>query len=438
MSSFKDDDIFQREQLAKQLTRLIDNRKSYGESDTLVIALDSGWGSGKTTFVSKWQNQLSSDNQYRVVNYNAWNDDGFSNPLIAIMNQICDEFQDDSNNVEILSKIKYCAGKISLLLAKGFGKKFLKDKMDVDIEEIKKVFDDKVGTSVDEIANIISNATSNEIFDEYESYNSLRDNLRKLLIQISSEKPLIFIIDELDRCRPTYAIEVLETIKHFFDLYSVSFVLSIDLEQLSHSIATVYGQNMDSDGYLRKFFDINLRIPDPSRREYIELCNSKYDIWRGADETDIMTDMWNQLFTKLSCSPRDIDRILKNLRLLMDTSLYEEGNTILKETVEFYTHMLILKYKYREKYQLVLSGRFLSSSNSGSGTYMTLEDVFFSPSDTIKSTMKVLENDGNRKWIDKSEVYFFEPNVTLHQAVTHIRRGEYIERKLELFNSVHF
>ncbi len=78
----------------------------------------------------------------------------------------------------------------------------------------------------------------------------------------AGQKPLIFIVDELDRCRPTFAIETLERIKHLFSIDHVIFVLGIDREQLGHSIQSVYG-NIDVDNYLHRFIDLDLLIPDP-------------------------------------------------------------------------------------------------------------------------------------------------------------------------------
>jgi predicted KAP-like P-loop ATPase len=77
----------------------------------------------------------------------------------------------------------------------------------------------------------------------------LKELFRKALIeyQTKEEKKIVIFIDELDRCRPTYAIEVLERIKHLFGVAGYVFVISLDKEQLSHSIATIYGAKMDSN-----------------------------------------------------------------------------------------------------------------------------------------------------------------------------------------------
>lgn len=227
------------------------------------------------------------------------------------------------------------------------------------------------------------------------------------MMKLSASKHLVFIIDELDRCKPTFAIETLEVIKHFFDIDNISFVLAIDLEQLSHSIATIYGQNMDSDGYLRKFFDLNIKIPHPTIDEYIKLCNDKYEIVSKSSDVESMISKWVNLFTKLECSPRDIDRILKNIKLLTDTSLQTNEDTIADDTFEFYTIMMILKYKYREMYNIVLKKRFISTTNATSGTFEVLDDIFFKPSKDIEFYMKQLDNGKNTQFLDRTESFLY-------------------------------
>lgn len=79
-----------------------------------------------------------------------------------------------------------------------------------------------------------------------------------------NDKPIVFIIDELDRCRPSYAVELLEQIKHFFAIEGIVFVLSIDKLQLGHAVKGFYGNDgIDADEYLRRFIDIEYSLPQP-------------------------------------------------------------------------------------------------------------------------------------------------------------------------------
>lgn len=429
--TFREDDVFNREQLAIQLTEVIENRSSLAEGNTLVIALDSGWGTGKTTFIEKWKSKIEEDGKYVFVNYNAWDDDGFSQPLIALMSEICENFKEQKDNIEIKKRIKYCASKISILLAKGVGKKILEDKLSININEIKKVINDSTGINANDLGAVLNESMSDNTFEEYDIYKSLRDKLRELLTKISRDKPMIFVIDELDRCKPTYAIETLELIKHFFDIDNLCFVLSIDLEQLSHSIATIYGQNMDAEGYLRKFFDINLRMPKPSNKDFISLCSIKYNLTNISQDEDNLYNVWNNLFSKLFCSPRDIDRVMKNVKLLMITSLYNEGLNLDIDVIEFYTFMLILKYKYRDKYKSIINDRFISSRKGINGTFVVIEDIFYKPSAVVESVMKKLSNGGNIQSVSSGDLFYIDSQNDISSVVS---KGEYIERKLEMLN----
>ena len=112
--------------------------------------------------------------------------------------------------------------------------------------------------------------------EDYSSMKRAMFDFRSALDMVASsasksqnDKPLIVFIDELDRCKPTYAIRLLETAQHFFTVRNVVFVLGLDREQLGHSIKAVYGNSFDSDGYLRRFFDIDYRLPNSSRDLFV-------------------------------------------------------------------------------------------------------------------------------------------------------------------------
>ena len=82
--------------------------------------------------------------------------------------------------------------------------------------------------------------------------------------------PLIVMIDELDRCRPSYAVELLKVAKHLFDVDKAVFVLAVNRDELTHSINALYGNDFDATGYLRRFVDIDFQLPNPDRRAFID------------------------------------------------------------------------------------------------------------------------------------------------------------------------
>ena len=137
----------------------------------------------------------------------------------------------------------------------------------------------------DELAEVAKDALNAgaEIFKteviEYENKKNklvtFKEELTSYIEESIPNKPLIFIIDELDRCRPDYAVEVLERIKHFFSIKGIVFVLSIDKEQLCNSIRGHYGSDrINAEEYLRRFIDVEYLLPKPDIDSY---CKYLYE-----------------------------------------------------------------------------------------------------------------------------------------------------------------
>ncbi|MCD3298235.1 P-loop NTPase fold protein, partial [Clostridium botulinum] len=131
----------------------------------------------------------------------------------------------------------------------------------------------------------------------------------------NSNSNIVFFIDELDRCRPSFAIELLEVIKHLFNIKKITFVISVDKEQLSYSISTLYGQKMDSDGYLRRFFDLEYKIPVTDKRAYIALNNK--EVFKEYKNTKFLEVFLRELIARDDFSFRDIDKTYSYIKLLM-------------------------------------------------------------------------------------------------------------------------
>ena len=117
--------------------------------------------------------------------------------------------------------------------------------------------------------------------ERYESIQYLKNEIRQWvegavgLSEGELDYPAFILIDELDRCRPSYAVEMLETIKHIFDIPKVVFVLATDTEQLQHAIKVIYGDGFDAQNYLGRFFMRRFNLPLVSTKVFIEEYLSK-------------------------------------------------------------------------------------------------------------------------------------------------------------------
>ncbi|WKX76271.1 KAP family P-loop NTPase fold protein [Zobellia laminariae] len=255
-----------REKYSKILTNII---QSYPNG--FVLALNNKWGAGKTTFVKMWEQDLKN-NEYQTLYFNAWENDFENNPLTALMGELksLTTKKTEPEFKKTLKKASTLTKNIAPIIAKAIADRY------IDTEGIK---DAIVG-----VTKGLSDVFENEVIEyakKKKSVSDFRVSLSEFIANTSKGKPLIFIIDELDRCRPNYAVSILEQIKHFFSVPNIVFVLSIDKEQLGNAVKGVYGSaDLDADEYLRRFIDIEYSIPEPEADVFY---NYLYDYFKFDD-----------------------------------------------------------------------------------------------------------------------------------------------------------
>lgn len=251
-----------RKQYADVLTSIVE---SY--ADGFVLAINNPWGEGKSTFVKMWQQQLANSD-YKTLYYNAWENDFENDVLVALISElgaIKNKPIATFNNV--LNKAVGLTAKVLPKAAKHLVKKAIGSDAAQDIVE--SVFE--FGT--EDLKEQITNYTKRK-----KSIQDFKDNLEIFVSEVGEGKPIVFVIDELDRCRPNYAVQVLEQVKHLFTVPGIVFVLSIDKVQLGHAVRGVYGNvNIDADEYLRRFIDLEYVIPKPQLVDFINYLYKYFD-----------------------------------------------------------------------------------------------------------------------------------------------------------------
>ncbi len=263
------DDALQREECAKRLTQIIE-----GQTGPLTISVNGSWGTGKTFLLKRWKTQLELD-KYKVIYFNAWEDDFLKDPLLSIIGQLFNEIPKDGVFKNIIPVIKENAIQIAKFTAN-------------HIPYIKN-YPVIIKLTPDWIKNIFKPSAQKELFNEYEilckSKAELTKSLEKLAnnIQEKTEKPLIFIVDELDRCRPTFAIETLERIKHLFHIKNMIFVLGIAKESLEKSIRSVYGC-INTFDYLHRFIDFEFNLPMIENKVFFNALWKRFQIQEFIDK----------------------------------------------------------------------------------------------------------------------------------------------------------
>jgi hypothetical protein len=260
-----------------RFTTLLDNL-----DDSCSIALDGKWGSGKTFFVKQLKMILEAYNPFiedatsadyaqiksyieaykshgdELINfqpqvavyYDSWVNDNDVDPILSIIYEIIQSVNSDFT----FKKGKGCL-QIAGTIAEFFSGKKITSLIDLSKAE-------------DPFAKLKEQKGIHTLVSEF---------LESLLAEQGNR--LVVFVDELDRCKPSYAVQLLERIKHYFSNDLVTFVFSVNLEELQHTIKQYYGNDFDACRYLDRFFDLRVSLPPANLTRYyqkIGLNNGSY------------------------------------------------------------------------------------------------------------------------------------------------------------------
>lgn len=268
-----DGDVLSRKKYSVFLTKYLEDK-----SEACVININAPWGSGKTFFLQNWFEDIKKD--HPAVYFNAWENDYSNDPLISIIssihkgltNLLPESAKNSHARKNFISKSGSMIKKLLPVVVKGGVSKLVGEEASEAL--MNTASDDK------ELISELSSKLAEELLSSNEAISSSIDEFKKSISSLINEvieerrylKPPLFIfIDELDRCRPLYSIELLERIKHIFDIPEVVFVVATDTQQLSHSVKAVYGEGFNGEIYLRRFFDQIYTLPEPNCVEFTTL-----------------------------------------------------------------------------------------------------------------------------------------------------------------------
>ena len=227
-----------------------------------VVGINSRWGTGKTWFLTEWAKQLEGNN-WTTISFSAWENDFLSDPMLCLLSELSEKFQGDEAKLLSFQGMKSAAGFLLKNVAPAVLKSATMGVLDLD-EGLEAI----LGSGVEKAAE---KAIQNQL-NLKKQLNQFIEHLGDLAQNVVKETghPLVIIVDELDRCRPAFALEMLEVIKHLFEVSNVVFVLGFDGEQLACSTKAVYGSEFDGTGYLRRFINLQVSLPSDSDGRFFD------------------------------------------------------------------------------------------------------------------------------------------------------------------------
>lgn len=334
--------------------RLLDSIKS-----NFSIAIDNDWGTGKTFFVKEVKMILDAYNEHsydyelsnleRIKNvidiknidlhlavyYNAWENDNQKSPLLSLIYEIIKVAKIDTNKTDIsINKEKIIKDGLSAIVKHFSG---------IDIKELLKCVETE----------------AKDIFKEIKGQKSTKEQVDNILNNLLLEhgERLVIFIDELDRCRPTFAVELLEQIKHYFDNDKITFVFSTNIKQLQYTIKKYYGEAFEAKRYLDKFFDLTILLNEINVIEYFNFVNENS---RG----DMYDYVCKEIVKEYNFTLRDVIKFvqinkicIENLRKTKNEYLYFDEKNIRYVLTYVLPIVIGLKIKRYDQYEDFITGK---------------------------------------------------------------------------------
>ncbi|WP_300181657.1 P-loop NTPase fold protein [uncultured Aliivibrio sp.] len=347
-----------------------------------VLNLNAQWGAGKTFFVKRWANSLS-EHGHPTVYIDAWKQDYSNDPMLTVIASIIDQLRSyldtpDKYINKIAEKTWRFFKATGSEVTKGIVKKVsgididnISDELDASNTELPKQ-DDEDNTFNGSVASKLTAALIDDHNVKLASVEGLKYELGAWAEAIISKghngklnAPVFIFIDELDRCRPNYAVEMLEVIKHFFKIKNLVFVVSTDTEQLQHTVKSVYGESFDAQTYLHRFFDSRYSLNSSSLEQFIisktELLLSNDDsfstlrTWPIVNTQEPLTALLTNLANGFLLSLRDTEQLINRLfSIIRNFPPYQELN------LSYLVVLLIIREKNLNLYNEVISRSIVS------------------------------------------------------------------------------
>ena len=380
--TFADRDEFNRKSIAENIIKLLD-----ADVDFCPMVIDGGWGTGKTEFCRKLINLIKEQDAQRqasaqettarapqtaagaaddampgdaasqpaadesrpaaaqaaplppkraIIYLDAFASETVDDPLLCILAAIRAEFPEEKKK-EISRK----ALPVMKTLGKVAGKAAFAHLFKQDLEDVS----EELAEAAREGADALVEQTVDKLLDQYADAQGNIDALKEVIAKAAEARPILVLIDELDRCRPDVALSILELVKHVFDVPGVKFVFVANMQQLKAVIRKRYGQDVDADVYLEKFVNLTIALPPV---DSVTQSNSAYLLFKNAFSTinffasheSMYCKFILHLITKHTVNLRGIKKFIRNIQIY--TSLHNNESPLINNQIPAYQLTFLL------------------------------------------------------------------------------------------------
>lgn len=315
-------DLFERKQFGDSLASLF-----CSVEESIVLCVNAPWGDGKTTFARMWIADLKNRGM-NCIYYDAYEHDYSDDSFISFCAEIVSLAETVFDQDEAIQTLKddfktratRIGGKLlrtgTRIAVKGLTAGLVGDS---DIDALESIKNDLASSSLADTSALVERAMADYVSTK-KSLTEFRQKLAALgaAVRTTQQLPLLLVVDELDRCRPDFALSLIERIKHLFTTDNVSFLLLANMDQLENYVRTVYGADVDARNYLYKFLALSTRLPknvqDRLDNDYTKYVCRLAEHHRVGERRDLRYALV-RLFQNYAFTLREMERCFSTLAL---------------------------------------------------------------------------------------------------------------------------
>lgn len=304
--TFAERDEFQRKAIAENINTLLASGL-----DLSPMMIDGNWGTGKTEFSHKLCNYLNENGNRYVVYIDAFKEDHTDEPILSIMAAIANILPEKEKQTLISKSLPAIRFGLKTLGKAGVNW-IMKQDADQIADEFEEVIKDASNTVIDKTIESLLN-------DHIDAEKNIR-TLQTTLSDIAKTKEIVIIIDELDRCKPSFSISVLEKIKHIFNTNNVHFILVANAEQIKASVNHIYGDAINAQRYLDKFIKYSFTLPRTVKINNNSEKLASVQYWHALANNNEhissfckpMAPLIEEMITRSNLSLRDVEDLVRH------------------------------------------------------------------------------------------------------------------------------
>lgn len=292
-------DEFKRKTIAEKIITLLDS-----DIDIFPMAIDGGWGTGKTEFCIKLIHLMNEEQskegakKKNIIYFDAFEAEPTDQPLLYLLAKIR-EVIPEKEKKKLTQKI----APVAKVLVKAAGKAILQHTLKTSADDLT----EEISKAATDSGEALIDMGVESLLETYAKSKENIDALKAVLTESVKETPLVIFIDELDRCRPDFALTIFELTKHIFDIPEIKIFFSINSEQMKSIIKNRYGNSIDAEIYLEKFIHFSIHLQNKVADNRTHTINAMNIIYKHLEkECYIFRNNYNDTTFKI------IDRILFN------------------------------------------------------------------------------------------------------------------------------